>query len=92
MPESVKNRRKEARYKAEGEVRLCFEDPVHQEVQGALMDYSKSGFRAAHKYRELHSGQIVDFRHLIAQGRARVMWNRIVDDRVETGFLVLEAG
>jgi hypothetical protein len=86
---SMANRRKEDRYKGEGEVRLFFEDPTRQEVNGSLLDYSNSGFRAAHKYCALHTGQVVDFRHVIAKGRARVMWNRIIEDRVETGFLVL---
>ncbi len=54
------------------------------------MDYSKSGFRAMHAYAALHTGQIVEFRHMLAFGEARVMWNRIADDRVETGFLVIK--
>jgi hypothetical protein len=83
------NRRKEERHKGEGGVQLCFEDPVRQQVDGALLDYSNSGFRASHRYCALHTGQVVDFRHLIANGKARVMWNRIIEDRVETGFLVL---
>jgi hypothetical protein len=86
---STANRRKEVRYNAEGDVKLRFDDPVQHEVSGSLLDYSKNGFRAAHKYSQLHTGQVVDFRHLIAQGKARVMWNRILEDRVETGFLVL---
>ena len=86
---SMPNRRKEERYKGEGEVRLFFEDPTRQEVNGSLLDYSNNGFRAAHKYCALHTGQVVDFRHVIANGKARVMWNRIIEDRVETGFLVL---
>jgi hypothetical protein len=55
-----------------------------------LVDYSHNGFRAIHAYAALHAGQVVDFQHAIAGGRARVMWNRIMDDRVETGFLVLK--
>ena len=86
---SMANRRREERYKGEGEVRLFFEDPTRQEVNGSLLDYSNNGFRAAHKYCALHTGQVVDFRHVIANGKARVMWNRIIEDRVETGFLVL---
>jgi hypothetical protein len=54
------------------------------------VDYSNSGFRAVHNCAALHSGQEVEFRHAVAVGRARVMWNRITDDRVETGFLVLK--
>jgi hypothetical protein len=32
---------------------------------------------------------VVDFRHAVADGKARVMWNRIAGDRVETGFFVI---
>ena len=83
------DRRAEERFSADGNVHLYFSDPVRQEVAGALIDYSRSGFRASHNYQALHPGQIVDFRHVIAHGKARVMWNRILEDRVETGFLVL---
>ena len=55
-----------------------------------MLDYSNNGFRALHAYAALHAGQVVDFQHSVAGGRARVMWNRIMDDRVETGFLVLK--
>ena len=55
-----------------------------------LLDYSNSGFRAVHAYTALHTGQVVDFQHAVAVGQARVMWNRIADDRVETGFLVIK--
>ena len=83
-------RRTEERFSAEGEVRLAFSDPFRQEICGDLLDYSKSGFRAAHHCRNLHTGQVVEFRHFIAEGQARVMWNRILEDSVETGFLVLQ--
>jgi hypothetical protein len=33
---------------------------------------------------------VVAFQHAIAGGKARVMWNRIADDRVETGFFVIQ--
>jgi len=54
------------------------------------MDYCNSGFRAMHDYPALHTGQVVEFRHMLAFGKARVMWNRIADDGVETGFLVIK--
>jgi len=54
------------------------------------LDYSTNGFRAEHPYAALHTGQEVEFQHPVAVGRARVMWNRIADDRVETGFLVIK--
>ena len=87
---SMANRRKEDRYKGEGEVRLFFEDPTRQEVNGSLLDYSNSGFRAAHTYAALPTGQVVDFQHVVAVGQAKVMWNRIADDRVESGFLIIK--
>ena len=88
---ATRERRAEERFHAEGEVKLAFSDPMRQEIEGNLLDYSKSGFRAVHTYRALHTGQVVEFQHFIAQGQARVMWNRILEERVETGFLVLQA-
>jgi hypothetical protein len=82
-------RRAEERYGAEGEVCLVFEEPVHKEITGTLADYSRSGFRALHHCTDLHSGQVVHFQHFIASGTARVMWNRIQQGRVESGFLVI---
>ena len=87
---AARERRTEERFNAEGEVKLAFSDPMRQEIHGNLLDYSKSGFRAVHSYRALHTGQVVEFRHFIAHGQARVMWNRILEERVETGFLVLQ--
>jgi hypothetical protein len=70
-------------------VRLVFSDPAPQEVRGELVDVSDSGFRAWHKCAILRLGQEVDFAHPNAHGRARVMWNRILPDHVESGFVVL---
>lgn len=83
------NRRSEERFKIEGELLLSFDDPVHHEVRAQLMDYSKSGFRAVHGYSALCTGQVVRFQRLVACGNARVVWNRILDKRVESGFVVL---
>jgi hypothetical protein len=87
---SLADRRAEERFEAEGSVELRFEDPLSHIVQGSLKDFSKSGFRAAHEFYALHTGQFVQFRHLQAVGMARVMWNRISTEGVETGFLVVE--
>jgi hypothetical protein len=84
------DRRSERRHPAAGHLKFSFNDPSHQEVTGRLLDYSKSGFRAAHTYAALPTGQIVDFQHVIAVGQARVMWNRIEADRVESGFLIIK--
>ena len=82
-------RRTERRFRGQGPLKLSFDDPRPQEIVGSLLDYSKNGFRALHEYAALHTGQVVAFQHAVAGGRARVMWNRIADDRVETGFLVI---
>ncbi len=86
---SPEDRRAERRYKGRGPLKLVFVDPSRQEVLGRLLDYSKSGFRAMHACAALRSGQVVEFQHAVAVGKARVMWNRIAGDSVETGFLVI---
>ncbi len=88
-PALHRDSRKEARRAADGEVRVRFENPHRREIQGRLVDVSVSGFRMAHEYAALEAGQIVEFSHIEAAGRARVVWNRIADARVETGFLVV---
>jgi len=87
---ATSDRRSERRYPGDGPLKLSFEDPARLEITGRLVDYSNNGFRAIHAYAALHAGQVVDFQHAVAGGRARVMWNRIMDNRVETGFLVLK--
>ena len=81
--------RREPRRPGSGAVRIWFDNPEHREVSGRLVDVSDSGFRMSHDCALLQSGQMVEFRHVEATGRARVVWNRIVDVNVETGFLVL---
>ena len=88
---AVHEKRREIRQPAEGPVLVRFADPQPLEIQGELMDVSASGFRMAHANQSLHSGQVVQFSHSLAVGAARVMWNRIVDQRVETGFLIVPA-
>ncbi|MGA2596388.1 MAG: PilZ domain-containing protein [Bryobacteraceae bacterium] len=85
------DRRSEERHDTSGELRLSLDDPMPQEITGTLLDYSRNGFRALHHCAELHTGQVVQFRHLIASGTARVIWNRILPERVESGFLVVQA-
>jgi hypothetical protein len=86
---SPADRRSERRYPGRGPLKLSFDDPAPQQVTGQLMDYSTNGFRAVHAYVALHTGQVVDFQHAVADGKARVMWNRIAGDKVETGFFVI---
>jgi|ERR1700719_1775448 len=89
LPDAAE-RRAEERYAASGAITLTFDDPVHRVLQGDLLDYSKSGFRATHDHRALHTGDVVEFQHPFARGTARVIWNRILDVHVESGFLVLQ--
>jgi hypothetical protein len=86
---AIHEKRREMRQPAEGPVLVRFADPQPLEILGELMDVSPSGFRMAHANQSLHSGQVVEFSHSLAVGAARVMWNRIVDQRVETGFLIV---
>lgn len=86
---SADERRAEERIQVEGKVKLRFTDPSPLTVEGSLLDYSTSGFRAVHQHQSLQTGEIVEFAHFVSSGRARVMWNRISDGSVQTGFLVL---
>lgn len=88
LPENAE-KRSEHRFAAEGEVSVSFEDPLPRSFTGRLIDYSKSGFRAVHNCPGLESGQIVRFGHVLSQGEAKVVWNRILDGRIETGFIVV---
>ena len=87
--------RAEPRHVAQGEVWFAFEKNgaikgCSTEIRGKLLDRSIRGFRAEHDCTELTSGQAVRF--LLtpsAEGQARVVWTRILGNRVETGFLIL---
>jgi hypothetical protein len=81
-------KRRETRRSTTGSVRVKFTDPEPLQIDGKLMDVSISGFRMSHDFAALRSGQVVEFAHLEATGRAQVMWNRILAGGVETGFLV----
>ena len=91
MSTTVHDRRIEEREPAAGEVHLLVLEPMPMEIRAHLLDVSRSGFRASHMYPALSSGQHVRFRHSGGQAVARVCWNRIFDEHVETGFFVLPA-
>lgn len=82
-------KRRETRREVEGVVHLRITDPRVREVEGRLVDLSPSGFRMTHGCVSLAAGQEVEFSHLEASGRARVVWNRVMAERVETGFFVI---
>lgn len=83
------DKRSEERRIATGNVRVRFTDPEPLEIDGRLMDVSVGGFRMAHACASLQSGQLVEFAHVEAKGRAQVMWNRILAGGVETGFRIV---
>lgn len=83
------DRRTEPRLPASGQVKLRPEGFATTSVPGQMLDINSSGFRARHSFQALVSGHIVDFAYGSLQGRARVVWTRIVSDHVESGFLIL---
>jgi len=85
----IAEKRREPRQPAQGPVWIHFANPQSIEIEGRLVDVSQSGFRMSHGYPSLQAGQTVDFSHAGSKGSARVMWNRILDRTVETGFLVV---
>jgi hypothetical protein len=80
--------RREPRRAAEGSVLVEFQNPQKRQVEGRLVDLSPGGFRMAHSSTDLIPGMMVKFTHSSATGQARVVWNRILENRVETGFLI----
>jgi len=86
----IGEQRREDRQPAEGEVHLSVEGPGSFAIQGRLIDSSRSGFRASYHGASLATGQRVRFRHSLGEGRALVMWNRILERHVESGFLILD--
>jgi hypothetical protein len=84
-------RRAELRIPIAGPVRLLPEGPLGKMVEGSVVDISAGGFRATHNCSGLSTGQIVSFQHLLARGRARVIWTRISGEQVESGFHYMEA-
>src|SRR5713101_540250 len=81
-------RRSTSRQQAKGVVLLTFRDSGSSEIPRFLLDVSATGFRAAHRFKELCPGQEVLFSHDGGTGVARVTWTRILGQSVESGFLV----
>ena len=84
------DQRTEIRSPAQGEVWFVLDAPDSRQFRGSLKDYSTHGFRAAHPHTSLSAGQRVRFRHSFGEGRALVMWNRILERHVESGFLIID--
>jgi hypothetical protein len=86
----VAEQRRETRRQGHGNVLVRPESPGSRDIQGRLVDVSGSGFRMAHDCSALTAGQYVTFAHVEARGRARVVWTRILEDSVESGFVVAD--
>ncbi len=82
-------RRSEPRTTAYGEVHLRQSGVLAGSFSGRLIDTAPHGFRARHELLSLSSGQLVDFEYDGRSGLACVVWTRIVEDEVETGFRIL---
>jgi hypothetical protein len=87
---SIAEQRREDRRAAQGVVRFVVEGTGRVEFEGRLVDSSMSGFRSFHTNASLSPGQQVRFASRLGKGRALVMWNRILEERVESGFLILD--
>ena len=87
------DKRREPRRPAQGAVHIRRADAAQPEIAGRLIDISASGFRAAHACTTLASGEVVSFSQAYAEGKARVVWTRVLsagrNPSVESGFVVL---
>ena len=86
-------RRAQPRRPATGAVMLTPEGIFSATISGRLVDAAESGFRARHDSPRLTPGDVVAFAFPgpdgAAEGRARVVWTRILGEHVESGFLIL---
>ena len=84
-------RRSERGDGASGEVLLYIQEPLACRIPARLLDTSATGFRAAHHFAALSAGQEIRYRREGGQGRARVVWTRILPGHVETGFALIQS-
>ncbi len=85
-----KERRRRERKVSQVEARLSFEG-IPAEVIAILVDESETGFRARHGYLAITGNQEIGFRTNNRSGRACAVWNRILGEEVETGFVIVES-
>lgn len=83
------DRRSEPRFPASGEVRLIINAPQLLSVPARILDVSQHGMRVEHMYPALASGMMLQIESGTGQFTARVVWNRIKNDGVESGFYLL---
>ncbi|MBM3787915.1 MAG: PilZ domain-containing protein [Acidobacteria bacterium] len=82
----VDDRRTEPRFAANGVVTLYVDKTS---VRGRMTDVSEHGMRVEHMYAELSSGMILELETGGTRRTARVVWNRIRNEGVESGFYLL---
>jgi hypothetical protein len=87
---TVQDRRREPRQSAKDEIVLFVPTPQSRTIRGRLIDRSATGFRASHMYPALTSGQVIRCRLDEAEFLVRVVWNRILEEEMESGFLILD--
>ena len=86
---AIAEKRKHKRHPAKGQVSFTIQGDAPAEFDGRLLDLSVSGFRVSHAFALLCPGQQVHFRHARGTGEARVVWNRILGLKVESGFFIV---
>jgi hypothetical protein len=84
-------RRRERRKQAHDVVYLVVGIPRPQLVVAKLVDLSSGGFRAVHDHMRLAAGDAVQYFQSSTSGSAVVVWSRILDGAVESGFQILES-
>jgi hypothetical protein len=83
---TLEERRREPRYSAEGRAVMVIEAGRRLEIVGSLVDMSDHGLCIAHMYPALASGMEIEVHFNEQVRKARVMWNRINADGVQSGF------
>lgn len=89
MTNPLSDRRFEKRQDAAKDIKIRVLLPNLLEICGQVVDISASGFRAEHMYTALSAGQRVTYELEGNVGSALVVWNRIFEEHVETGFFLL---
>ena len=80
------DRRAEPRFQANGVVRMLVGGPQALSIPGRVLDISQHGMRVEHMYAALTSGMVLEIETGNTRFTARVVWNRIKSDGVESGF------
>ena len=83
------DRRAEPRFQASGDVQLHIDGPQTVSIPARILDVSQHGMRVKHMYPALHSGALLQIESGTERYTARVVWNCIKDDGVESGFYLL---